>query len=72
MQEHAVGSADNQERDSREQHAPITAADQEGGYGEQHIVQPEANKEQPIDNGEPLTEADYMRFIENITVNIID
>ena len=69
---HAVESADYQERDSGEQHAPITADDQEGGNGEQHVVQPAAHKEQPIDNGEPLSEADYLRIIDNITVNIID
>ena len=38
---------------------------------EQHVLQPEGNKEQPIDK-EPLREADYMRIIDNITVNIID
>ena len=71
-QGHAVESADDQERDSGEQHAPITADDQEGGNGEQHVVQPAAHNEQPIDNGEPLSEADYLRIIDNITVNIID
>lgn len=70
-QGHAVESADDQERDSGQQHAPITADDQEGGSGE-HVVQPAANEEQPKDNEEPLTEADYMRIIKNITVNIID
>ena len=55
-QGHAVESADDQERDSGEQHALITADDQEGGNGEQHVVQPAAHKEQPIDNGEPLSE----------------
>ena len=49
-------------RDSGEQHAPIAADDQEGGSGEQHLVQPEANKEQLIDK-EPLSEADYMRTL---------
>ena len=48
-------------------HRPIIADDQKGGSGEQHVVQPEANKEQPIDK-EPLREADYMRIIDNITV----
>ena len=71
-QGHAVESADDQERDSGEQHAPITADDQERGNGEQHVVQPAAHNEQPIDNGEPLSEADYLRIIDNITVNIID
>ena len=52
-------------------HRPIIADDQKGGRGEQHVVQPEANKEQPIDK-ETLSEADYMRIIDNITVNIID
>ena len=52
-------------------HRPILADDQKGGSGEQQVVQPEANKEQPIDK-EPLKEADYMRIIDNITVNIID
>ena len=52
-------------------HRPIIADDQKGGSGEQHVVQPEANKEQPIDK-EPLREADDMRIIDNITVNIID
>jgi len=68
----AVESADDQEHDSGEQHAPITAHDQEGGNGEQHVVQPAANKEQPMDNGEPLSEAEYLRNIDNITINIID
>ena len=71
-QAHAVESADDEERDSGEQHAAITVDDQEGGNGEQHVVQPAANKEQPVDNGEPLSEADYLRIIDNITVNIID
>ena len=31
----------------------------------------EVNKGQPIDK-EPLSEADYMRTIDNVTVNIID
>ena len=44
---HAVESSDGQELGSRKQHAPIPAP--EGGSGEQHLVQPEANKEQPID-----------------------
>ena len=35
-------------------------------------MQPAANKEQPIDNGEPLSEADCMRIIDDTTVNIID
>ena len=35
-------------------------------------MQPAANKEQPMDNGEPLSEAEYLRNIDNITVNIID
>ena len=52
-------------------HRPIIVDDQKGGGGEQHVVQPEANKEQPKDK-EPLREADYMRIIDNITVNIID
>ena len=52
-------------------HRPIIADDQKGGSGEQHVVQPEANKEQPIDK-EPLREADYMKIIDYITVNIID
>ena len=52
-------------------HRPIIVDDQKGGGGEQHVVQPEANKEQPIDK-EPLREADYMRIIDNITVNTID
>ena len=52
-------------------HRPIIADDQKGGSGEQHVVQPEANEEQPIDK-EPLREADYMRIIDNITFNIID
>ena len=71
-QGHAVESADDQERDSGEQHAPITADDQERGNGEQHVVQLAAHNEQPIDNGEPLSEADYLRIIDNITDNIID
>lgn len=71
-QGHTVESADDQERDSGEQHAPITADDQEGGSGEQHVVLPAVNKEQPIDNEEPLSEADYMSIIDNITVNTID
>ena len=71
-QGHAVESADDQERNSGEQHALITADDQEGGNGEQHVVQPAAHNEQPIDNGEPLSEADYLRIIDNITFNIID
>ena len=67
-QGHEVKYADDQvdqEQDSGEQHAPITADDQEGGSGE-HVVQPAANEEQPIDNEERLTEADYMRIIDNI------
>ena len=36
------------------------------------MVQPAANEEQPVDNEEPLSEADYMRIIDNTTVNIID
>ena len=63
-QRHALESADDQERDSGEQHAPITADDQEGGSGEKHVVQLAASKEQPIDNQEPLSEADYMRIID--------
>ena len=35
-------------------------------------MQPAAHKEQPTDNGEPLSEAGYLRIIDNITVNIID
>ena len=35
-------------------------------------MQPAANKEQPMDNGESLSEAEYLRNIDNITVNIID
>ena len=69
-QGHAVESVDDQERDSGEQHAPVTA--DEGGSGEQHVVQPVANREQSIDNEESLSEADYLRIIDNITVNIID
>ena len=34
-------------------------------------MQPEANKEQLVDK-EPLSEVDYMRIIDNVTVNIID
>ena len=36
-------------------------------------MQPAANEEQHVDNGEqPLSEADYIRIIDNIPVNIID
>ena len=67
-QGHAVESTDDRERNNGEHHAPITADDQEGGSGEQEVVQPAADKEQPIDNEEPLSEADYIRIIDNITV----
>ena len=70
-QGHTLESADDQERDSGEQHAPVTVDDQEGGSGEEH-VQPAVNKEQPIDNEKPLSEADYMRIIDKITANVID
>lgn len=57
---------------SGEQHSPETVHDWGQDNGEEHVMQPGGNKEQPMDNGEQcLSEADYRRMIDNITVNII-
>ena len=58
---------------SGEQHSPETVHDCWGQEnGEEHVMQPGDNKEQPMDNGEQcLSEADYRRMIDNVTVNII-
>ena len=57
---------------SGEQHSPETVHDWGQDNGEEHVMQPGGNKDQPMDNGEQcLSEADYRRMIDNITVNII-
>ena len=57
---------------SREQYSPETVHDWGQGNGEQHVMQPGGKKEQAMDNGEQcLSEADYRRMIDNITVIII-
>ena len=57
---------------SGEQHSPETVHDWGQDNGEEHKMQSGGNKEQPMDNGEQcLSEADYRRMIDNITVNII-
>lgn len=57
---------------SGEQHSHETVHDWGQDNGEEHVMQSGGNKEQPMDNGEQcLSEADYRRMIDDITVNII-
>ena len=73
QQGHVAESPGNQNLGNGVQHA-VESADDHGRENEgQYEVQPVANEEQHVDNGEqPLSEADYIRIIDNITVNIID
>lgn len=65
--------ANDQAASSGEQHSPKTVNDWGQDNGEEHVMQPGGNKEQPMDNDveQCLSEADYRRMIDNITVNII-
>lgn len=70
---HGSESPGYQNLDDEVQHAVESADDHDRENEEQCEVHPAANEEQHVDNGEhTLSEADYIRIIYNIIVNIID
>ena len=72
-QGHGSESPGYQNLDDEVQHAVESADDHDRENEEQCEVHPAANEEQRVDNGEhTLSEADYIRIIYNIIVNIID
>ena len=73
QQGHVAESPGDQNSGNGVQHAVESADDHGRGNEEQYEAQPAANEDQHVDNGEqPLSEADYIRIIDTITVNIME